>query len=68
MDDADDGNGATNRRATPRTRERMNAKDGRVAVRTGARVVTDAMCDAIDDASAEEDEDAWKDLGLGGAR
>ena len=33
-----------------------------------ARVVTDAMCDAIDDASAEEDEDAWKDLGLGGAR
>jgi|TARA_B100001758_G_scaffold97555_1_gene83448 hypothetical protein len=46
----------------------MNAKDGRVAVRTGARVVTDAMCDAIDDASAEEDEDAWKDLGLGGAR
>ena len=33
-----------------------------------ARVVTDAMCGAIDDASAEEDEDAWKDLGLGGAR
>jgi len=57
VDDTDDGNGA--RRANERERcERERTR----------KTVTDAMCDAIDNGSPEEDEDAWKDLGLGGAR
>ena len=60
---AERANEQTSERTRTNERERTNANE-----RTRTTDVTDAMRDAIDNGSAEEDEDAWKDLGLGGAR